>query len=275
MLQLARQIEAASQVIRSRWSKTPRAAIILGSGQGSLAEDLTVDVRFDYGEIPNFIRSTAIGHKGQLVCGQLEDVPVVAYQGRFHLYEGYTPQQAAMPVRLSKELGANTLIVSNAAGGINPVYAVGDLVVIDDHINFMFANPLVGVNDDRLGPRFPDMSRPYDCELISLAKETARRQNFVLHRGVYAGMLGPNYETRAEYRMARQMGGDVVGMSTVPEVIAAVHAGMRILGLSTVTNIGFPDAPSCTDGHDVIAAAATVADKLATIVHSIVKSLRG
>ncbi len=274
MQHIAEQIAAAAQAVRERWSATPRAGIVLGSGLGGLVEEIEVDTTMDYADIPYFVKSTALGHKGQLVCGRLEDVPVVAFQGRFHLYEGYSAEQAALPARLAKALGANALVVSNAAGGLNPRYAVGDVMVIEDHINFLFANPLIGVNDDNLGPRFPDMSCPYDSEFMEIAAQVARSEDFVLHRGVYVAMLGPTYETRAEYRLARRLGGDVAGMSTVPEVIAARHAGMRVFGLSTVTNVGSPDAPTGTTGHDVINAAMSASAKLTKIVRGVVASLR-
>jgi purine-nucleoside phosphorylase len=190
------------------------------------------------------------------------------------LYEGYSAEQAALPARLTKALGANALVVSNAAGGLNPHYVVGDVMVIEDHINLMFANPLIGVNDEQLGPRFPDMSCPYDREFMETAAQVARREDFVLHRGVYVAMKGPTYETRAEYRMARRLGGDVAGMSTVPEVIAARHADMRVFGLSTITNVGSPDAPVGTTGHDVINAAQSASSKLNKLVRGVVATLR-
>jgi len=263
------QIEAATAVVRQRWSVTAHLGIILGSGLGGLAQEIDVEATIDYADIPHFPSATAIGHRGRLVCGRLAGVPVVAFQGRFHLYEGHTPQQVALPVRLLQVLGAATLVVSNAAGGVNPGYAVGDVMLIEDQINFMFANPLVGANDESLGPRFPDMSAPYDTELMEVATSVARRADFVLHRGVYVSMVGPNYETRAEYRMVRRLGGDAVGMSTVPEVIAARHAGMRVLGLATITNLGWPDATSVTTGHDVLAAAAAAADKIGKIIEGV------
>ncbi len=274
MLHVAEQIEKAAQAVQKHWSSTPRAGIVLGSGLGSLADEIAVEKTIDYADIPHFPKTTALGHEGQLVCGTLENVPVVAFQGRFHLYEGYSAEQAALPARLTKALGANVLIVSNAAGGLNPHYAVGDVMLIEDHMNFLFTNPLIGVNDDNLGPRFPDMSSPYDAEFMEIAIRVARREDFVLHRGVYLAMRGPTYETRAEYRMARRLGGDVVGMSTVPEVVAARHANMRVLGLSTVTNVGSPDAPTGTTGHDVINAAQAAANKLTKIVRAVVASLR-
>jgi purine-nucleoside phosphorylase len=274
MQHVAEQIEMAARAVRERWSAKPFVGIVLGSGLGGLADEIAVEARIDYGDIPGFVKSTAIGHKGQLVCGYLEDVPVIAFQGRFHLYEGYSAEQAALPARLTKALGGNVLIVSNAAGGLNPHYAVGDVMVIEDHINFMFANPLIGVNDEKLGPPFPDMSAPYDRELMDVAARVARKEDFVLHRGVYVAMLGPTYETRAEYRMARRIGGDVAGMSTVPEVIAARHASMRVLGLSTITNVGSPDAPTGTTGHDVISAAQSASNKLTKLVRGVVASLK-
>lgn len=274
MLHVAEQMEIATSAVRKHWPIVPQVGIVLGSGLGSLADEIGAEARIDYADIPGFVKSTAIGHKGQLVCGQLDGVPVVAFQGRFHLYEGYTAEQAALPARLTKALGAEVLIVSNAAGGLNPQYAVGDVMAIEDQINFMFANPLVGINDDRLGPRFPDMSAPYDKELMEIAARVARKEDFVLHRGVYVAMLGPTYETRAEYRLARRIGGDAVGMSTVPEVIAARHAGMRVLGLSTITNVGSPDAPTGTTGHDVINAAQGASAKLTKIVRAVVAHLK-
>lgn len=274
MLHLAEQVNAAAVAVRQRWSTTPRAGIVLGSGLGELADKIAVEAAIDYGDIPHFPKTTALGHSGQLVCGKLEGVPVVAFRGRFHIYEGYSAEQAALPARLTKALGANVLVVSNAAGGLNPHYKVGDVMLIEDHMNLLFANPLIGVNDDKLGPRFPDMSSPYDVEFMEIASRIARHEDFVLHRGVYLAMRGPTYETRAEYRMARRLGGDVVGMSTVPEVIAARHADMRVLGLSTVTNVGSPDAPIGTSGHDVINAAMAAADKLIKIVRGVVASLK-
>lgn len=273
MLHIAAQIAETAAAIRKRWANMPRAGIILGSGLGDLANEIAAEAVIDYANLPHFPRVSAIGHAGKLVCGTLGGVPVVAFQGRFHLYEGRTPQEAGMPVRLLQALGAGTLIVSNAAGGLNPQYATGDVMLIDDQVNLLFGNPLVGVNDDALGPRFPDMSSPYDRQLQAAAVKIAQREGFILHRGVYIAVLGPNYETRSEYRMLRRLGGDAVGMSTVPEVIVARHAGMRVLGLSTITNVGSPDALSETTAHDVLNVAAATATKLSKIVHGIVDSL--
>ena len=270
MLHLAAQINEAVQAIRNQWATVPQWGIILGSGLGAVADQIGCEQSLDYGDIPHFIRPTAEGHRGQLLCGTLAGTPVVAMQGRYHCYEGHSAMQATFPVRVMHALGANGLIVSNAAGGLNPQFAAGDVMVIDDHINLLARNPLVGINDDNLGPRFPDMSAPYDPELIDRALAIARRENFPCHRGVYAAMLGPTYETRAEMRMLRLFGADVAGMSTVPEVIVAVHERMRVLGLSTVTNVCSPDAPGTTTHEEVVATAELAKEKLRKIVAGIV-----
>jgi purine-nucleoside phosphorylase len=266
MRELATQIDEATDVIRAHWGGRPQAGIILGTGLGSVAEQIQTETTLDYTSIPHFPRSTSVGHAGQLVCGLLRGMPVVAMDGRFHAYEGYSQRQITFPIRVIRALGAELLVVSNACGGMNPHYSQGDIVVIDDHINLMGDNPLVGANDDALGPRFPDMSRPYDPVLIRRALEIARRENFVAHRGVYAGVVGPNLETRAEYRFLRTIGADVVGMSTVPEVIVAVHAGMRVLGLSIVTDVCFPDSLKPANIEDIIASASEAEPKLRKIV---------
>jgi purine-nucleoside phosphorylase len=266
MRELAAQIAQAIDVIHAHWGGQPHAGIILGTGLGSLAGQIQTEATLDYSAIPHFPRSTTVGHAGQLVCGTLHGLPVVAMEGRFHAYEGYSQRQITFPIRVMRALGAELLVVSNACGGMNPHYAQSDIVVIDDHINLMNDNPLIGVNDDNLGPRFPDMSRPYDPVLIRRALEVARRENFVAHRGVYAGVTGPNLETRAEYRFLRAIGADVVGMSTVPEVIVAVHAGMRVLGLSIVTDVCFPDSLKPANIEEIIAAANEAEPKLRRIV---------
>jgi purine-nucleoside phosphorylase len=268
---LVAHVEQAVEVVRHHWNGRPQVGIILGTGLGSLAAEIEAEVKLDYEQIPHFPRSTAIGHAGQLVCGKLRGVPLVAMEGRFHAYEGYTQRQITFPVRVMKALGAELLIVSNACGGMNPHYAQGDIVVIEDHINLMNGNPLIGVNDDRLGPRFPDMSAPYDRQLIDRALEIARRENFACHKGVYVAVTGPNLETRAEYRFLRTIGADVVGMSTVPEVIVAVHTGMRVLGLSIVTDICLPDALKPANIEEILAAAAAAEPKLRKIVLGVVE----
>jgi purine-nucleoside phosphorylase len=266
MRQLARQIDEAVAAIRAQWSGTARVGVILGTGLSGLGAEIEQAVKLDYGALPHFPQSTSVGHAGHLVCGNLGGLPVVAMEGRFHAYEGYSYQQIAFPVRVMKALGANLLIVSNACGGMNPQFACGDIMVIEDHINLMGGNPLIGVNDDRLGPRFPDMCRPYDAPLIDAALEIARLENFAAHRGVYVAVTGPNLETRAEYRFLRQIGADVVGMSTVPEVIAAVHAGMRVLGLSIVTDLCLADALQPASIDAILGHAARAEPKLRKIV---------
>ena len=234
MLDQYDKITEAAATIAARWPHEPAAGIILGSGLGGIASALADRVTIPYDEIPHFARSTAHGHAGQLVCGLLEGVPVVVMEGRQHAYEGYPLSQITFPVRVLRRLGAGLLVVTNACGGLNPMYRTGDLMVIDDHINLMNDNPLIGINDERLGPRFPDMSAPYTPALIDVALAAARRGDFAAHRGVYVAVTGPNLETRAEYRFLRGIGADVVGMSTVPEVIVAVHAGLAVLGLSLI-----------------------------------------
>jgi len=266
MDELAAQIEQATHVIRQRWPGKPRVGIILGTGLGGVAQQIDCEAALDYDAIPHFPRSTAISHAGQLVCGRLVGVPLVAMEGRFHAYEGYSHRQITFPVRVMRALGAELLIVSNASGGMNPQYARGDIVVIEDHLNLMHGNPLVGPNDERLGPRFPDMSAPYDPVLIERALRIARREDFTAHKGVYVAVTGPNLETRAEYRFLRSIGADVVGMSTVPEVIVAVHAGMRVLGLSIVTDMCLPDALKPAQIDEILTAAAEAEPKLRKIV---------
>lgn len=266
MLELFDKMTEAGEYIRSRWNHTPHAGIILGTGLGSLVEQIEVEASLDYEEIPHFLRSTATSHRGRLVCGRLAGLPVLAMDGRYHMYEGYPLRELTLPVRVFRHLGAELLIVSNAVGGMNPFYRCGDIVVIDDHINLMGDNPLIGINDDRLGPRFPDMSAPYDRELGDVALEIARRENFAAHRGVYVAVCGPNLETRAEYRFLRLIGADIVGMSTVPEVLVAVHAGLRVVGLSVVTDMCLPDALKPAVVEEIIAVAHAAEPKLRAIV---------
>jgi purine-nucleoside phosphorylase len=271
MLDLAEKIDQACQTIRARWKKVPHAGIILGTGLGGLTEEIQIEAEFDYEEVPHFLKSTATSHRGRLVCGTLEGVPVLAMEGRHHMYEGYSLKQITLPVRVFKALGAQLMVVSNASGGMNPQYACGDIVVIDDHINLMGDNPLIGINDDRLGPRFPDMCAPYDRALGEVALEIARRENFVAHRGVMVAVAGPNLETRAEYRFLRMIGADIVGMSTIPEVVVAVHAGLRTVGLSIVTDMCLPDALKPAVVSEIIATANHAEPKLRTLVKGILQ----
>ena len=269
MQELYAQIEEATAAIKAKWDQTPRAGIILGTGLGGLVDEIEEEASLDYEEIPYFLRSTAISHRGRLVCGQLEGVPVVAMEGRFHMYEGYPLQQITLPVRVMRALGAELLVVSNACGGMNPYFKDGDIVVIEDHINLMGDNPLIGINDDRLGPRFPDMCEPYDQKLIDLALELARRENIVAHKGVFVAVPGPNLETRAEYRFLRTIGADTVGMSTVPEVIVAVHCGLRVVGFSIVTDMCLPDALQPADVQKIIGVANAAEPNLRTLVRGV------
>ncbi len=219
-----------------RTTITPRVALILGSGMGNLLEQVKIDENIPYKDIPHFPISTVEGHSGNLIFGTISQVPVVIMQGRFHYYEGYSMQQIAFPVRVMKFLGAEFLFLANATGGLNPNYKTGDIVLITDHISLFPDNPLRGKNDERLGERFPDMSKAYDAECIAHAKEIATKHNILLHCGIYIGGAGPSLETPAEYRMFRLLGGDVVGMSSIPEVITAQHVGLRCCALAAVTN---------------------------------------
>jgi purine-nucleoside phosphorylase len=263
---LYEKVEAATAFIRKAWKGTPHAGVILGTGLGSLVTHIDQEASLEYEEVPHFPRSTAVGHRGRLVCGRLAGLPVLAMEGRFHMYEGYPLDQITLPVRVMKMLGARLLVVSNACGGMNPYYGCGDIMLIDDHINLMGVNPLIGINDDRLGPRFPDMCEPYDHVLIERAQQVARRENIVAHRGVFVGVAGPNLETRAEYRFLRMIGADVVGMSTVPEVIVAVHAGLKVVGFSIVTDMCLPDALEPADVSKIIATANAAEPKLTKLV---------
>lgn len=247
----------AAQVVRSRWSRQAEVAIILGTGLGDLAGEIDADISIPYRELPNFPRSTALAHKGQLVCGRLAGVPVLAMQGRSHLYEGYRFDELMLPVRMLCTLGVKVLIVSNAAGGVNPRYAVGDVMLIDDHINLM------GRPDAAAGQTATAAGRGfYDEALLQTALSVARRADFPCHRGVYVGVTGPSYETRAEYRCFRRIGGDCVGMSTIPEVLAAHECGLRVLAISTVTNVARPDAPQIVSAEDVVHVAQEVQPKV-------------
>lgn len=266
MLELYAQIEEAVAAIKSQWGGSPHAGVILGTGLGSLVENIEVEATLDYEAIPNFPRSTATSHAGRLVCGQLQGLPVMAMEGRFHMYEGYSLKQITLPVRVMKAMGAELLVVSNACGGMNPYYQCGDIMVIEDQINLMGDNPLIGINDDRLGPRFPDMCEPYDQKLVDRALEIARRENIMAHKGVFVAVAGPNLETRAEYRFLRTIGADVVGMSTVPEVIVAAHCGLRAVGFSIVTDMCLPDALEPADVPKIIATANAAEPKLTKLV---------
>ena len=273
MPELFDQIQEAKQAVQKRWAGKPRIGIILGTGLGGLAEDIAAEATIPFGDIPHFLRSTVASHAGNFVCGTLADKTVVAMEGRIHAYEGYSLKQITFPVRIMRALGCEILIASNACGGMNPQFAKGDLMVIEDHINLMGDNPLIGPNDERLGPRFLDMCHAYDRELIALARRIALEEKIVCHQGVYVAVPGPNLETRAEYRWLRGIGADVVGMSTVPEVIVGVHAGLRNLGLSVITDMCLPDALEPVSLETILATAATAEKKLRILVRRVVGSL--
>jgi purine-nucleoside phosphorylase len=267
------RIDACAQAVRARFARPVDVAIILGTGLGGLAADIVVETVIEYHELPDFPPSTVESHRGRLLCGTLGGKTVVAMQGRFHRYEGYSMQQVTFPVRVLRALGADTLIVSNACGGMHPLWAPGDLMLISDHINLLGDNPLIGPNDDTLGPRFPDMSAPYDAALRALAREVASQQGLTLREGVYVAVQGPNLETRAEYRMLRGLGADVVGMSTVPEVIVALHGGMRVLGLSIITDQCLPDALEPATLDRIVAVARGAEPTLSAVVSGVIARL--
>ena len=260
----------AADHIRACRDLAPDVAIVLGTGLGGLADEVRDGTGIPFGEIPGFPVSTVPGHKGQLLLGTLAGRRVAMMEGRFHLYEGYALDQITLPVRVLRALGAKALIVSNACGGLRPEQQAGDLLLIEDHINLMGVNPLVGPNDDRLGPRFPDMSEPYDRTLIALAEEIARREGIRTRRGVYAAMTGPCLETRAEYRMLQRIGADVIGMSTVPEVIVAVHAGFRTLGISVITDLCLPETLEPASLEKILSVAAGAEPKMRALVRGVV-----
>lgn len=267
------QIQTAASFISDKLEQRPRIGLILGSGLGVLADDIVNPVKIPYNEIPGFPVSTVEGHAGQLVSGQLSGVEVIAMQGRFHFYEGYSMDKVTFPVRVMKEIGIERLIVTNAAGGVNESFEPGDLMIITDHINNMGTNPLIGPNDSRFGVRFPDMSEAYSKNLRSVAKEVADKNNLQLKEGVYFGNPGPVYETPAEVRMIRTMGGDAVGMSTVPEVMVARHSGLEVLGISCISNMaaGILDQPLSHD--EVIETTEKVKSSFLLLVNEIVKTL--
>ena len=270
---LFESIVEAKEYIKKACNFKPDIAIVLGTGLGGLAEKIEKEKVIPYEEIPHFPISTVESHKGKLILGTLSRKKVVAMQGRFHFYEGYSMKEISFPIRVMNLLGAHTLIVSNACGSMNPQFKTGEIMVITDHINMLGDNPLRGINDERLGPRFPDMFELYDPELIALTEKVALSEEITLRKGVYLSLAGPNLETGAEYRMLRIMGADVVGMSTVPEVIAARHMGMKILGVSVITDMGLPDAMKPVSLEEVIGAARRTEPFLTTLITKVVESI--
>jgi len=274
MASIVEAARKAAEVVKSRTDITPRVGIILGTGLSALARKIKSDTAIPYEDVPGFARTTVATHSGQLLPGTIHGVPVVAMEGRFHMYEGYSAKEVTFPVRLLKALGAEILIVSNAGGGLNTAYDYGDIVAIEDQINLMGANPLVGPHEEELGIRFPDMYEPYDRKLLELAKEIAAENGIRLHEGVYAAMLGPCLETRAEYRMLATLGVDVIGMSTVPEVIVATQAGMRVLGLSVVTDLCYPGKLKPVSIDEIIKTATEAEPKLAKLVEEVIARMK-
>jgi purine-nucleoside phosphorylase len=274
MPEIREQINEALKFIRSKSASKPPIGIILGTGLGGLVKEIKVDTVIDYGDIPHFPVSTVESHQGKLIFGTLSGKSIVAMQGRFHKYEGYTLQQVTFPVRVMKFLGVKNLLISNAAGALNPFFHRGDVMIMADHINLLGDNPLIGKNDDSLGPRFPDMSEPYNRELISIAEQSALDLKISVRKGVYVAMTGPMLETAAEYRFLRTIGGDAVGMSTVPEDIVAVHMGIKVLGFSILTDECFPDALKPVTLKEVIKVANKAEPKMTAIMKEVVKRMK-
>lgn len=270
---MLKQISGTTAFLDSKTDIKPTAGIITGTGLGTLTADVTVEAEIPYAEIPHFPVSTVEGHQGKLVFGHLEGKPVVVMQGRFHYYEGYTMKEVTYPIRVMKALGVKHLIISNASGGLNPDYKIGDLMIINDHINLFPENPLHGKNNADLGPRFPDMSEAYDKGMVSHGMKLARTHNIEAHQGVYVGVAGPTFETPAEYKYIRLIGGDAVGMSTVPEAIVARHAGIKVFAVSVITDSGVPGEIVEITHEDVQAAAASATPKVQQIVKNMLRDL--
>jgi len=267
------KIQATAVSIHSKIKTRPVVGIILGSGLGGLVELIDKETEIAYSDIPNFPVSTVLGHGGQLVFGKIDGCEVMLMAGRFHYYEGYSMEEVTFPVRVMKALGVHTLIVSNASGGTNPAFNIGDLMIIKDHVNLFPEHPLRGYNDERLGTRFPDMGQAYDHKLIEMAKNIATEKQIDVRTGTYIGLQGPTFETPAEYKMLHAMGGDAVGMSTVPEVIVARHGGMRVFAVSIITDIGISEVPVTITHEEVLEAANAAAPKMAALVAELIKRL--
>lgn len=273
MHELTGKINESVSFIRNLYGHTPEAGVVLGSGLGNLVNEINIEKEIEYNQIPHFPVSTVEGHTGKLIFGELSGKKIVAMAGRFHYYEGYSAADVAYPIRIMKSLGVKTLFISNAAGGVGKGYEVGDLMIITDHISFATVNPLLGPNLEELGPRFPDMSEPYKKELIEKAKQIARANGIPVKEGVYFGVTGPTFETRAEYRMIRVLGGDAVGMSTVQEVIVANHAGLPVFAMSVITDVGIREEENVITHHDVLMAARDAEPKLTIIFKEMIAAL--
>jgi purine-nucleoside phosphorylase len=267
------KITEAAEYLKPYIAKPIKAAVILGSGLGNFTKEIEVEKEIPYEQIPHFPVSTVEGHHGKLLFGSIAGASIVAMAGRFHFYEGYSPEDVIFPIRVLKLLGINTILISNAAGGVNTSFKVGDLMIINDHISFAAKNPLLGKNDDRMGPRFPDMSEPYKKHLIAKAKSISAQEGIEVKEGVYFGVTGPTFETRAEYKMIHLLGGDAVGMSTVQEVIAAVHMGMDVFAMSVITDIGIRDEDNIITHQEVLEAATAAEPKFSTIFRELIRNL--
>jgi purine-nucleoside phosphorylase len=273
MSELLKKLEETSAYIRSQYDQPLAAGIILGSGLGNLTSELKVQKEIPYNEIPHFPVSTVAGHKGKMIFAELGGKNVLVMSGRFHYYEGYEPQLITYPVRVMKQLGVEALFLSNAAGGVNPAFNVGDLMIISDHISFFTPNPLIGKNEETLGTRFPDMTEPYSRDLIASAKQIAGESGFKLHEGTYVAVTGPTFETKAEYRLIKTIGADAVGMSTVQEVIVARHGGMKVFAMSVITDLGIREEENVITHEEVLAAAKEAEPKLTTIFVKLIERL--
>ena len=267
------KLQEATAYLKKYTGEKPRTAVVLGSGLGNFVQEINVQHEIEYDLIPHFPVSTVEGHHGKLIFGSIAGKPIIAMAGRFHFYEGYSPEEVVFPIRVLKSLGIQTLLISNAAGGVDPSFRVGELMIISDHISFAVMNPLLGKNDDRLGPRFPDMSEPYKKQLIAKAKSIAQQLGITVKEGIYFGVTGPTFETRAEYRMIHLLGGSAVGMSTVQEVIAANHAGMDVFAMSVITDIGIREEDNIITHQEVLEAAREAEPKFSSIFRELVKSL--
>ena len=273
MNDLSSKLRQCVETVKEKWTEKPLVGIVLGSGLGGLSEFIQIEAAFENGDLPHYPKTAAMGHRGRFLCGTLEGVSVAVVDGRPHLYEGFSADEVALPVRLMMQLGAQTVVISNASGAVNPELAVGDVVILKDHINLMWKNPLIGENDDSIGPRFPDMSSPYDPTLAKAGAAEAETRDFQTASGVYFGLAGPNYETSAEYRMARFLGADVVGMSTVPEVLATQHAGARVLAASVVSNVHSPGAGPVS-GEEVVDVVAKAEPVMRAVVAGVLKHVQ-
>ena len=270
MSELLKNIDETLAVIREISDKEYTVGIVLGTGLGGLVDDIEIEFEIDYSNLPNFVHSTDETHKGKLIFGMLNGKNVVVMQGRFHFYEGYLMQEITYPIRLMKKLGVDALFISNACGGMNPLYRRGDLMIMNDHINLLGDNPLIGKNEDEFGPRFPDMSEPYNHELIELAEKVALENQIKIHQGSYVAVAGPNLETKAEYRFLRTIGADVVGMSTVPECIVANQMGMKVFGMSIITDECFPDLLKPVVLDEILEAARSAEPKMTKIIKEVI-----